>query len=166
LPLSFSEMDYRHQVVIVELAGEQVASTREISIPRSVDLLRVPRQPAPLAEVLAALQALRLPDVPPEQWPYLQVRVQLSQPEPTLRAQVEAAIADKPVRLVRIETSTVHAGNSTAKAEVSIDELSSLNPAEYFEQLYQHRYGEAPPLDIMAAFSELLNAPADAGAQP
>ena len=166
LPMSFSEMGYRHQVVIIELEGEQVAATREIMIPRSVELLRVPQSAAPLTEVLAALEALSLPDVPQEQWPYLQVRVQLSQPEPTLRASVEAAIANKPVRLVRIETSTVHSGNSIAMPEVSIDELSSLKPADYFEKLYQHHYDKAPPSDIMAAFAELLNAPADAGAQP
>jgi exonuclease SbcD len=165
LPMSFSEMDYKHQVVIVELAGDQVASTREIRIPRSVELLRVPRQAAPLADVLTELKALSLPDVPQEQWPYLQVRVQLSQPEPTLRASVEAAIADKPVRLVRIETSTVHSGSSSAMPEVTIDELSNLKPADYFEKLYQHHYDKAPPSDIMAAFTELLNAPVDSGAQ-
>ena len=163
LPMSFSEMDYKHQVVMVELEGDKVTTTREIKIPRSVELLRVPKQAAPLTDVLAALEALNLPDVQQEQWPYLQVRVQLSQPEPGLRAQVEAALADKPVRLVRIETTNVHTGSSTPMPEVSIDELSNLKPADYFEKLYQHRYGDAPPNEIMVAFTELLNAPMDAG---
>lgn len=163
LPMSFSEMDYKHQVVIVELEGERVAATREIKIPRSVELLRAPTQAAPLADVLQALEALSLPDVPQEQWPYLQVRVQLSQPEPGLRAQVEAALADKPVRLVRIETTTVNTASSTM-TEVSIDELSNLKPADYFEKLYRHRYGDAPPKEIMVAFTELVNSPIEAGA--
>lgn len=166
LPMSFSELDYKHQVVIVELDGERVAATREIKIPRSVELLRVPKQAAPLTDVLAALDALSLLDLPPEQWPYLQVRVQLSQPEPSLRASVEKALDGKPVRLVRIEASTVHAGGGVALPEVSIDELSNLKPADYFERLYQHLYGKAPPLDIMGAFSELLNASVDLSAQP
>lgn len=164
LPMSFSEMDYPHQVVVVELNGETVANTREIRIPRSVDLLRVPKQAAPVDEVLAALQALSLPKLSEEQWPYLQVRVQLSQPEPSLRAQVEAALAEQPVRLVRIETTTVQCGTSTPAPAVSIDELSNLAPAGFFERLYQHRYGEAPPTEIMAAFTELVNAPAEEGA--
>ena len=164
LPLSFSEIDYPHQVVIVELAGEQVGSTRALRVPRPVQLLRVPKQPAPLPEVLVALQALILPDVPQEQWPYLQVRVQLSQPEPTLRASVEAALADKPVRLVRIETRSVQTGTHIPLPQVSIDELSTLQPSDYFEKLYHHRYDQAPPGEIMAAFSELLNATADTGA--
>ena len=163
LPMSFSEMDYPHQVVVVELNGETVANTREIRIPRSVDLLRVPKQAAPVDEVLAALQALSLPKLPEEQWPYLQVRVQLSQPEPGLRAQVESVLADKPVRLVRIETSAAQNGEVQAAPIVSIDELGNLAPAGYFERLYRHRFGESPPAEIMAAFTELVNTPADAG---
>lgn len=169
LPMSFSEVDYRHQVVVVELEGEAVRATRELLIPRSVELLRVPKKPAPLADALAALQALEFPeglgDAPPEQWPYLQVRVQLSQPEPGLRMQVEAALAGKPVRLVRIETSSVRAADSTAAATLSIDELSQQSPTDYFERLYQHRFAAPPPEELLAAFTELLNAPLDAGAQ-
>jgi exonuclease SbcD len=165
LPMSFSEMDYKHQVVIVELDADRVTSTREIHIPRSVDLLRIPKKAAPIEEVLSALEALDLPDdLPTEQWPYLQVRVQLSQPEPTLRAQVETALNGKPVRLVRIETSTVHAGGSVPVPEVSIDELSNLNQSDYFEKLYVHRYGSSPSGEIMSAFAELLNAPEPVGA--
>lgn len=164
LPMSFSEMDYKHQVVLVEVTQGKVSSTREIQIPRSVDLLRIPKKAAPLADVLAALESLNLPNLPPEQWPYLQVRVQLSQPEPTLRSQVESAINGKPVRLVRIETSTVHVDGGAPMPEVSIDELSNLNQSDYFEKLYVHRYGSAPPGEIMSAFAELLNAPEPAGA--
>ena len=163
LPLSFSEMGYSHQVVLVELAGEQVGSTRALPIPRSVDLLRVPRQPAPLEQVLSELQALKLPELPLEQQPYLQVRVQLSQPEPGLRAQVEAALAAKPVRLVRIETSSL-GREADASPALSMDELSTLTPVDYFERLYRHRFSEEAPAELMAAFTELVNTQADAGA--
>jgi exonuclease SbcD len=164
LPMSFSEIDYPHQVVVVEFEGANVSSTREIPIPRSVDLLRVPKQAAPLDEVLEQLVALNLPDLPESQWPYLQVRVQLTQPEPTLRTQIESALAGKPVRLVRIETSSAKTAGSQAEPLVSIDELSNLAPAGFFERLYQHRYGESPPSDIMAAFTELVNTPVETGA--
>lgn len=164
LPMSFSEIDYPHQIVIVELDGEVVANTREIPIPRSVDLLRVPKQAAPLDQVLIQLHALSLPDMPETQWPYLQVRVQLTQPEPTLRAQIESALAGKPVRLVRIETSSVQTKDAQAAPLVSIDEMANLAPASFFERLYQHRFGDNPPPDIMAAFTELVNTPADVSA--
>ena len=156
LPMSFSEIDYQHQVVLVELAGERVVNTREIRIPRSVALLCVPQIAAPLAEALAQLQALSLPELPESQRPYLLVRVLLDQPEPELRAQVQAILAEKPVRLVRIETSRLQGSALQAAPQLSIDELSSLAPAVFFTRLYQHRYGAAPPEEILNAFTELV----------
>ena len=154
LPMSFAELNYPHQVVLVELAGEAVVATREIRIPRSVAMLCVPKIAAPLAEVLAELRALNLPELPEAQQPYLLVRVMLSQPEPELRAQVQAALLGKAVRLVRIETSTPASALQPAPL-VAIDELNTMAPAGFFERLYQHRYGESPPAPIMAAFNEL-----------
>jgi exonuclease SbcD len=161
--MSFSEIDYPHQVVVLDLDGDAATSIREIRIPRSVDLLRIPKQPASLDEVLRQLEALNPTDRSEAEWPYLQVRVLLTQPEPGLRAQIETALAGKQVRLVRIETS--YAQNSaiaTAQA-LSVDELNSLAPADFFDRLYQNRFGTAPPAEILAAFTELLNVPAQTG---
>jgi len=157
LPMSFAEIDYPHQVVVVELDGESVAAIRPVPIPRRVDLLRIPERPAPIGEVIAALGALTLPDRAPSAWPYLQVRVRLTQPEPGLRTLIESALAEKPVRLARIETSYAGAGESAAAPAVSIDELNALAPTDFFERLYQHRFGNAAPSELMAAFGELLS---------
>ncbi|MEY5097856.1 MAG: exonuclease SbcD [Pseudomonadota bacterium] len=165
LPMSFSEVDYPHQVVLVELGGEAVAAVRELRIPRTVELLRVPARPEPLAEVLAQLEALELPQRPESEQPYLLVRVRLEQPEPGLRAQVEAALADKPVRLVRIEATSARASAEAAAPEVSVEELASLAPSDFFGRLYRHRFGSEPPQELMQAFTELLHAPADEGGQ-
>lgn len=167
LPMSFSEIHYPHQVVVVELAGETVASVRSVPVPRTVDLLRVPPRPAPLPEVLAALGVL--PDVPPDAqpddlWPYLQVRVQLTQPEPGLRAQIEAALAGKAVRLVRIETSLAASAAAQAAPPVSLDELGALSPTAFFERLYRHRFNDTPPSpELLGAFAELLVEQAEPG---
>jgi exonuclease SbcD len=164
LPMSFSEIAYPHQVLVVDLEGEAVVEVREVRIPRAVELLRVPDKPAPLAEVLAQLQlaALSLPERPEAEWPYLLVRVQLTQPEPGLRAEIEAALAGKPVRLARIETRYAAQDGAEAAPLLSVDELNALAPADFFQRLYQHRFGEAAPAPIMAAFTELLNATPEA----
>ena len=157
LPMSFAEIHYPHQVVVFDLEGEQACNIREIRIPRAIELLRVPPSPASLATVLSALQALQLPERPETAWPYLQVRVQLSQPEPGLRAQIEAALMDKPVRLARIETTLAHRHDAATPPRLSIDEIHRLAPANFFERLYQHRFGTRTPPALMAAFNELLN---------
>ena len=159
LPLSFSEIDYPHQVVLVDLEREAVGAIRALRVPRSVELLRIPDRPAPIDEVLAALGALTLPDRAPEEWPYLQLRVRLTQPEPGLRAQVDAAIEDLPLRLARIET-TYAATRVDDLPTLSIDDLNARSPADFFDRLYRHRFGDAAPDELMAAFAELVNAPA------
>ena len=163
LPMSFSEIHYPHQVVVIDLDGELVAEVREIRVPRTVDLHKVPASARPLDEVLAALSALELPERPEEEWPYLQVRVQLTQPEPGLRAQIDTALAGKPVRLARIETTYPKNSNDSAAAQISVDELHALAPADFFEKLYEHRYGEAPPPELMTAFNELADTTMMAG---
>lgn len=158
LPMSFSEIDYPHQVVLVELDGESVGEIRALRVPRRVELLRVPERPAPLKEVLAALEALELPEQPVEaHWPYLQVRAQLHEPEPGLRARIEAALQDKPVRLARIETSHARSDSPAAAPALSIDELNALEPASLLSRLYQQRYQQPLPDELMAAFAELLH---------
>lgn len=158
LPLSFAERDYRHQLLSIELQGEQLDSVRSLPLPRSVALLRVPERPAPLAEVLRQLQALQLPDLPTEQQAYLEVRVQLDGPQPDLRSQIEAAIGELPLRLARIELSRpgAAAASNEAPAE-SLDELGRIDPLSLFERHYRQRHGDAPAPALLAAFVSLLN---------
>lgn len=157
LPLSFSEIDYPHQVVIVDFDGEVLSCISEHKVPRSVELLRVPSKPATLEVVLAALSDLDLPERHEAEWPYLQVRVHLTEPEPSLRVQIETALQGKPVRLARIETSYVRGEEEDVVPAASIDELNALAPADFFTRLYHHRFGQPAPQELLAAFTELLN---------
>jgi len=166
LPLSFSEIDYPHQVVVVDLERESVGEIRALRVPRWVELLRVPAKPAPIDAVLAELAALELPARDPAQWPYLQVRVQLTQPEPGLRALIDAAIEQLPLRLARIETSYAVPIADAQAPTLSIDDLAARSPADFFDRLYRHRFGDAAPAELMAAFAELLNTPTEAPVEP
>ena len=153
LPLSFAEMEYTHQVLCVELIGEAVSGIHAIPVPRAVDLLRIPKQPASVEEVLAELERLDLPEIAEPFQPYLEVRVRLSMPEPALRARIEAVLLGKPVRLARIETSIAQAAGLAPKM---LTDLEHLQPEEIFKQLYQSRYNSAAPLEQLALFAELL----------
>ncbi|MFT5531915.1 MAG: exonuclease SbcD [Candidatus Paceibacteria bacterium] len=156
LPMSFAEIGYPHQVLRVDLDGERVAAITALPIPRAVDLLRIPKQPAPLADVLVALAALDLPATDDlQQMPYLEVRVRLDAPEPGLRATIEAALEGKPVRLARIDTSMA-ASTAVGAPALSIDELDRLQPEDIFNRLYRSKYDTDTPAPLQAAFAELL----------
>jgi exonuclease SbcD len=156
LPLSFSEVNYQHQVLRIDLDGGRAREVASIPVPRAVDLLRVPARPAPLAEVLAELEALDLPALPAHAQPYLEVRVLLDGPEPGLRAQVEAALAGKPVRLAKIEPTRPLTTAAPAQDALTLDQLAQLRPDDIFKRLYEQRYGESAPDEQLSAFAELM----------
>jgi len=157
LPLDFSESHYRHQVLEITLEGEALGGIESLPIPRHVALTRV--GPGDLETVEAELAALDADTkLPRERWPWLEVRVDLEAPRPDLRARIEAALADKPLRLLRIHSRYPHAGGQD---EVSVD-LDDLTPQEIFARTWQARYGDAPPEDVMADFASLVQQVQDA----
>jgi len=159
LPLSFSEVGYRHQVLRIDLQDGKAGAVTPLYVPRAVELLRVPAAPAPLDDALAALEALALDaDLPPQAWPYLEVRVLLDGPEPGLRARVEAALAGKPVRLAKIEPTRKPTLASDASEALSLDQLAQLQPDDIFKRLWQQRYGAEAPPDQVESFAELFHA--------
>jgi exonuclease SbcD len=170
LPLSFSEVGYQHQVLRVDLddgpapgvpgvQGVPMARVTALPVPRAVQLLRVPPQPAPLEDALAALAALDLPELALHLQPLLEVRVLLDAPEPGLRGRIEAAIAGKHVRLAKIEPTRKHDGAAHQPA-LSLDQLAQLQPDDIFRRLYLQKYGDDAPDDQLQAFAELLNSAA------
>ncbi|MET3129807.1 exonuclease SbcD [Oxalobacteraceae bacterium GrIS 1.11] len=154
IPLSFAEVGYAHQILRVDLDGEAVAAITALPVPRAVPLLRVPARPAPLAQVLAELAALELPEAAPQAWPFLEVRVRLDAPEPGLRARVEAALEGKPVRLAKIETSSAARGASAPAP--TLDQLDQMQPDDIFQRLYLQKYSSAAPAEQLSAFAELM----------
>ncbi|WP_197413320.1 exonuclease subunit SbcD [Pedobacter sp. Leaf176] len=76
LPMSFSELNYKHQVIIFEL-DQEISNLEAIEIPVFVPLQRVPLKHQPLHEVIALLDQLPTKDLAVETSPYLEVRVLL-----------------------------------------------------------------------------------------
>jgi DNA repair protein SbcD/Mre11 len=157
IPLSFSETNYQHQVLRIDIDGEALQSVTPLHVPRAVPLLRIPAKPAPLDEVLATLAALEIEDAGPNA-PFLEVRVLLDGPEPGLRQRIETALAGKPVRLARIEPTRAVTPAEPMAAALSLEQLAALQPDDIFKRLYQQRHGCDAPEEQLSAFAELLRA--------
>jgi exonuclease SbcD len=99
---------------------------------------------------------LDLPDAPLHEQPYLEVRVLLDGPEPSLRAQVEAALEGKPVRLAKIEPTRKAVTAAGLEPALSLDQLAQLQPDDIFRRLYRQRFSEEAPDEQLAAFAELM----------
>ncbi|MDI5920738.1 exonuclease SbcCD subunit D C-terminal domain-containing protein [Halomonas sp. LR5S13] len=158
LPLDFSEVAYPHQVVEVTLDGEALAATEAIAVPRPVAMHRI--GPGPLDRILAELEALEDDSaLARERWPWLEVRVELDDPIPDLRARVEAALADKALRLLRLERRLPRVEGEEAPARV---DLATLGPRKLFERTWEARWGQPPDDDVLADFDRLRQEVLDA----
>lgn len=153
LPMSFSERNYRHQVLIFNLNGD--LKVKSVEIPAIIPLLRSPEAHRPLTEVIQAL--LLLPDGPMSNSPYLEVRVLLERPEPSLRHQIEQALAGKACRLTRIDVRYPSAtGEPEAKNDehYDIEKFQSLKPLQILNEIYAARYQTPAPAEIISLFNE------------
>lgn len=157
IPLSFSEINYPHQILDIALEGETLVSVEPRLIPRAVELQRL--GPAPLSEILA--QLAQLPDIDLladiQRQPWLEVRVRLDEPQPDLRQQIETALQGKAVRLVRIAAEYAGAGGRDASDDSGqLIELDQLTPQELFSRAWLDNYGSAVDEQTLNDFARLL----------
>jgi exonuclease SbcD len=153
LPMSFSELNYKHQVIVFEL-DEEISELKSIEIPLSVPLQRIPQTPLPLHEVIGLLDNLPIMDNNLQTVPFLEVRILLDGPEPALRHKVETALAGKRVRLAKIDVK-YPASTLQAPEFITPDELSELLPIDVFGKVYHSRYNIDVPNDILQLFKQV-----------
>ncbi|WP_318437037.1 exonuclease SbcCD subunit D C-terminal domain-containing protein [Photobacterium leiognathi] len=153
IPLSMAERNYKHQILAVEFDGRDVKAIEEISIPRSVDMLKVPTKPAPLDEVLAALKALPDDELPREQQPFLEVHVLLDKPQALLREKVLQALEGKSVRLAKI---TPHYNQREQQDSLQHRRLSDVSPQQVFALSWNKKFDGEPTEAMAEAFETLL----------
>jgi exonuclease SbcD len=156
IPMSFSELNYKHQVIVFDLDKESISNLESIEIPLSVNLLRVPSRNSKLSEVLSALDQLPSSSADRELAPYLEVRVLLGGPEPGLRHKIETALIGKYVRLAKIDVKYPVSETSGENTELAAeDQLQELKPLEVFSKLYQSKFNVPVPETIQQLFNQI-----------
>lgn len=159
LPLSLDEDVYPHQVCVVELDGGRCAGVKTVRVPRTVPILRLPDEPAPLAEVLALLE--KLPPAPlreagePDRRPWLEVRVLLEGPEYGYQAEIAEVLEGRDARLVKITPYRTGSGETLAGGLGA--SLSDLTPEKVFRKLWERGSSDPVPAELEAAFHELVD---------
>jgi exonuclease SbcD len=160
LPLSFTETDYCHRVLVAELEGPELIDVRAIQAPRPVEMLRIPRDgalpPEQVLKEIGELEGLEGRDAFSPTRPYLEVRVRLEEPRPTLREEISRELEDKWPRLLKI---TPDYGKRPAATPFARGRrLDELNPEEIFRHCYKSKYSSAltildePSDELMRAF--------------
>lgn len=165
IPLSFSELNYKHQVVVFEIENEEMTNLTFIEVPRTVPLWQIPAKHKVLKEVLLELEelakTLNLTTILPENAPYLEIKILLEQPEAALRHKIEKVLenelANKQIRLTKIDTKYSRSDNSTEQEFISPDKLQELSPLDVFLKEYKKKYpiGEILP-ELVTLFNQVV----------
>lgn len=156
LPMSFSETSYKHQVIVFDLGDEKIESFKTIEIPVAVPLIQVPTVHSSMVKVLDSLQQLTQWEGNYDTAPYLEVRVTADGPEPGIRHKVETALAGKNMRLakidVRYKTASIDPEKNTAVVQT---ELNDLKPLDVLHKMYQNKYNNSIPEDLLKLFQQV-----------
>lgn len=139
IPLSFSEINYKHQVVDVTIDKSKEENHFEfeaIAIPRSIQLHKIK---GALNEVMQKLKSLPHDIIENiDQREYVDIEYQTATPpQPNLRQQFEDALPKDRYRLVRISRQYLNHENSI-ESEHSI-QLEPPTPEKLFQQIWQKK---------------------------
>lgn len=134
LPMSFAEKNNKQGVTLVTITDTTEIQRLEFDAP--VKLISI--EPLPLAEVLAEIEKLPDGDVG-ETSPFLEIKVLITEPEPSLRVQIERVLEGKAVRLARVEAKMC--GSESAERPISYEELQKINPLDMATDIFKRKYG-------------------------
>jgi exonuclease SbcD len=147
LPMSFSEKNNRQGVVLIELIGSGLPVRIEpIAFEPPAKLISIPASPKPLPAVLNEINLLPNGVVTGNS-PYVEIRVLITEPEPSLRNQIEEALKHKSVRLARIASTTPqHEGKDSI---ILYEELQTINPMDMAMAIFKRHFGGEEMPDTM-----------------
>ena len=156
LPMSFSETNYKHQVIVFDMADDAIGNLKIIEIPVSVPLIRIPSVHSLLTEVLTSLSQLKAFEGDPHTAPYLEARVLLEGPEPGLRHKIETTLTGKNFRLAKIDVRYKSTATNPDKiAHIDPEQLNRLKPIEVLHKVYQAKYDNPIPSALQKLFQQV-----------
>ncbi|MEG2791264.1 MAG: exonuclease SbcCD subunit D C-terminal domain-containing protein [Odoribacter sp.] len=154
LPMSFAEKNNRQGVVFVDISDSDTKIER-IDFDTPVKLLSLPQKALPLDEVLHSIAELPEGEIS-ETSPYLEIKVCITEPEPSLRYQIEEALKTKAVRLARIVAVTPK--GDTASKVITYEELQTIHPMEMATDIFKRKYGgEEMPAKMKDLLQSVIN---------
>ena len=83
-------------------------------------------------------------------WPFLKINVALTEPEPSLKYQIEEALKTKAVRLAQIHASTNT--SRLKKPSITYEKLKSIQPLDMALEVFQQNYGGADMPEAMQSY--------------
>ena len=153
LPMSFAERKNKQGVNLVTIGEETKIERLEFDAP--VKLITIPNRPKSLKEVLGEITAL--PEGKIDRLsPFLEVKVLITEPEPSLRRDIEIALEGKAVRLARLE-AVIHRPEGETRKIMTYEELQKIDPLNMATDIFKRKYGgDNMPEEMKRMLNEVI----------
>lgn len=162
LPMSFSELNYKHGVQFVDIdpQGEALVEFVEYSPLRS--LITIPANgravsAEALFDCINSLPKRDKKNTDSLTWPYLEIHVEEAQPQPTLMHDVMEALQDRAVhfcRMLRVRPENKKADSANDADTPSVDTLTNINPLELARRNFEARFNSEMPEELVTRFKQ------------
>ena len=154
LPMSASEIDYKHGVALVEIAATKV-TVKHLPLARPLAFHRVPRtgfaSQAAVRGLLAELFAT--PGLVIDERPYVYLRLEREGLSPAFREELDREAEALGLRILEIRLRDLpEAATSLENAVNPGLAVEDLDPSHFFELAFQRTHGKAPGPQHAAAF--------------
>lgn len=154
LPMSFSEKYYKQGVNRIEVEDNQLKSITRLEFQPLVSLISLPAEPKPLSEVLDEISKLPEGEITKSS-PYLELKVLLTEPEPSMRNQIEEALQGKAVRLA--SAVPFREKKNTDSKVITYEELRSISPIEMATDVFLKKYGSEIPEKMKSLLQKVIH---------
>lgn len=154
LPMSFAEKFYKQGANLIEINENKLLSIDRLEYQPLISLVSIPKEAKPLAEVLEELSQLEEGEKT-DTSPFLEVKVLITEPEPSMRHQIEEALSDKKARLV-VATPFKQQVHTNKTNTISYERLKTLTPLEMAEDIFSKSYGTEMPEKLKSLIVEVM----------
>lgn len=154
LPMSFSEKHYKQGANLIKIENNQLENIERLYFEPLARLISLPKEPKPLAEVLEEIKALPDGEITKAS-PYLELKVLLTEPEPSMRNQIEDALLGKAVRLASAVPFRVKSDRESKV--ITYEELKTINPMEMADDVFASRYGSEMPEKMKSLLQTVIH---------
>ncbi|KAA6333658.1 hypothetical protein EZS27_017948, partial [termite gut metagenome] len=135
IPMSFAERNNKHGVIHVEIKENGTTEINHITFDAPVKLISIHK---PVTEIFTEIETLPDGEITPAS-PFLEIKAEITEPEPTLKNQIEKALKNKSVRLTRIKQLTLQKEKNTKT--ITYEEFQTINPMDMALAVFKKRFG-------------------------
>lgn len=162
LPMSFSELNYKHGVQFVDIDPQGEALVEFVEYAPLRGLVTIPAKGRAVSAETLFDRINSLPKRDKKNtdsltWPYLEIHVEEAQPQPTLMHDVMEALQDRAVhfcRMLRVRPENKKADSANDVDTPSADTLTNINPLELARRNFEARFNSEMPEELVTRFKQ------------